>query len=172
MSKKDDHTNESHTEVHVETSSEQTTGNVDERIDELTSDLKRVQAEFVNFRRRAEEEKGELMNFATSRIAREFLAIRDNFDSELKHRPADLNADWAASIDSIRHQFDKTMANLGVERFESVGQEFDPHQHEAITHEGDGHTVTEELQAGYKLGKTILRPAMVKVGDKPGHEEK
>ncbi|MBW4061766.1 nucleotide exchange factor GrpE [Candidatus Saccharibacteria bacterium] len=177
MAKKDDtssqdveQTQESTTEVHVETSSEQHVDGgevVDERIDELTGDLKRVQAEFVNFRRRADEEKTEMMRYATGRIAREFLTVRDSFDAELKHRPAGVDAKWAASIDSIRAQFDKTMTTLGVERFESTGHAFDPHRHEAIAMEegtGDHEVVTEELQPGYSLGEQVLRHAIVKVG--------
>jgi len=167
MSKSDHHSkHESHTEVHIEAESmQEVTGGTDAQLEELTGDLKRVQAEFVNFKRRAEAERADIMTFATARVARQFLTVRDSFDHELSHRPADVDEAWAASIDSIRAQFDKVLKDLGVERFESVGQEFDPHRHEAVAHEGSGHTVTEELQPGYALGDTILRPAMVKVGD-------
>jgi molecular chaperone GrpE len=160
-------TNESHTEVNVETHSEQTatSGDVsDDRVDELTADLQRVQAEFQNYKRRSDSEKSEVFDFAKAKVVREFLATRDSFDQELAHRPADVDPKWAASIDAIRAQFDKSLAVLGVERFESVGQPFDPHLHEAISMDGGDEVVTEELQAGYKLGDTILRHAMVKVG--------
>ena len=164
----------SHTEVNVETHSESTaaggsvgTGDQQARIDELTADLQRVQAEFINFRRRAEQERSEIMAFATSRVIRELLVVRDSFDQELAHRPAKMDAAWAASIDSIRAQFDKSLKSLGVERFDSVGHAFDPHRHEAITMEdGDGahEVVVDELQPGYAMGETVLRHAMVKVG--------
>ena len=139
----------------------------DERLEELTQDLQRVQADFVNYKRRAEAEKAELLDFAKSRVVREFLAVRDNFDRELANRPASVDAEWAKSIDSIRAGFDTVLKSLGVERFASVGEAFDPHLHEAIAvDEGDGtrEVVTDELQAGYKLGDQILRHAMVKVG--------
>jgi molecular chaperone GrpE len=139
----------------------------DDKLAELTADLQRVQAEFVNYKRRAEGEKAEFMNFAKNRIVREFLAVRDSFDNELAHRPADINAEWAKSIDSIRQQFDQVLKGLNVEKFESMGHEFDPHLHDAVTmEEGEGthEVVTEELQPGYKSGETILRHAMVKVG--------
>ena len=161
---------QSSTEVHVETSSEQTARGgaaVNEHLEELTADLKRVQAEFVNFKRRAEAERAEIMEFAKSRVVREFLSVRDSFDQETAHRPKAIDESWAGSIDSIRTQFDKAMKNLGVERFDSVGRAFDPHRHEAIVMEnGEGahEVVTEELQAGYAQGETILRHAMVKVG--------
>lgn len=138
-----------------------------EEIDTLTGDLKRVQADFVNFKRRAEDEKAELLDFAKARIVREFLGVRDTFDREQANRPDGVDAKWAESIDAIRKQFDGAMNKLGVERFESVGHAFDPHRHEALAMEdgeGEHEVVTEELQPGYALGKTILRPAMVKVG--------
>ena len=134
---------------------------------ELTNDLKRVQAEFLNFKRRAEEEKTELLDFAKNRVVREFLAVRDNFDRELANRPKDIDLKWAESIDAIRKQFDSVLTGLGVERFKSEGTAFDPHLHEAIQMDDSGGThevVTEELQPGYKLGNKILRHAIVKVG--------
>ena len=167
--------NQSTTEVHVETHSEQTatSGNVASstsdntaasQISELTADLQRLQAEFVNYKRRAESERADSADFAKARVVREFLAVRDSFDQELAHRPGSVDAAWAASIDAIRAQFDKVLSNLGIERFESVGQPFDPHLHEAVATDGAGDTVTKELQAGYKRGATVLRHAIVEVG--------
>src|ERR1700756_3413653 len=92
------------------------TAELQAQIEELTNDLKRVQAEFVNFKRRAEDEKSELLDFAKSRVVREFLSVRDTFDQEAAHRPKDVDAKWAASIDAIRNQFDAVLKNLGVER--------------------------------------------------------
>jgi molecular chaperone GrpE len=135
-----------------------------ERAAELTRDLQRLQAEFANYKRRTDGEKSEVAAFVTARVVREFLATRDSFDQEKAHRPKDIDPKWAASIDAVRAQFDKSLSNLGVERFESVGHPFDPHLHEAISMEGGDEVVTEELQAGYKMGDTILRHAMVKVG--------
>lgn len=181
MSKKHDHDeemdasnevhevhNEQHTEVHVEASSEQhVSGGSEDQTAELMADLQRVQAEFMNYKRRAEQERAELANAAKARVVRDFLTVRDSFDQELAHRPEDINQEWAASIDSIRSQFDTVLKNLGVERFKSAGRAFDPHRHDAIMMEdGDGEheVVTEELQPGYLMGETVLRHAMVKVG--------
>jgi molecular chaperone GrpE len=151
---------ESHAESHVSSSGAAPAG----QLAELTADLQRLQAEFINYKRRAEAEKADTINFAKARIVREFLTVRDSFDQELAHRPAAIDPAWAQSIDSIRQQFDQVLKTLGVERFESQGHTFDPHLHEAIATDGDGDTVTAELQPGYKLGDTILRPALVKVG--------
>jgi molecular chaperone GrpE len=172
MSKKHDEQHEQdgtevHVESHVETHVEAGSDGSDPRIEELTDDLKRVQAEFVNYRRRAEAEKADVLDFAKSRVVREFLKVRDSFDQEQAHRPAEADPNWAKSIDAIRTQFDQVLASLGVERFESKGQPFDPHRHEALAMEdgeGEHEVVVEELQPGYMLGDTVLRHAMVKVG--------
>jgi molecular chaperone GrpE len=156
----------SHTEVHVENHSEQTLSSGDQSA-ELTADLQRVQAEFQNYKRRVEGEKAEVLDFAKNRVVREFLAVRDSFDQEAMHRPKSVDPKWADSINSIRLQFDQVLKSLGVERFESKGHPFDPHIHEAVSMEdgeGDHEIVVEELQAGYRLGDHILRPAIVKVG--------
>lgn len=168
---KRDHAQQNDTEIHVETRSEQTiasgcVSNDDSRVDGLTADLQRLQAEFLNYKRRAEAEKAELFNFAKNRVTAEFLAVRDNFDRELAHRPETIDPAWATSIDTIRNQFDQVLKGQGVERFDSVGQLFDPNLHEAIARDGDGDIVTEEFQPGYRLGDTVLRHAMVKVGRK------
>jgi molecular chaperone GrpE len=168
---------QSQTEIHVETHSEQhvssgssATDDQSQTVADLTADLQRIQAEFVNYKRRAEAERADVINFAKSRVVREFLTVRDTFDQEQAHRPKEADPTWAASIDAIRAQFDAVLKNLGVERFESVGQPFDPHLHEAVASDGDGSTVAEELQAGYRLGDTVLRHAMVKVGDAPNEQ--
>ncbi len=169
MAKKD-HQPQSHTEVHVETHAQahaSASAPADDRVEELTQDLQRVQAEFINYKRRAEEEKRAGLDYAKVKIIREFLTVRDTFDQEATHRPADTDPKWAASIDAIRAQFDAVLKNLGVERFDSLGHAFDPYLHNAVVMEdGDGQheVVVEELQPGYRLGELVLRHAMVKVG--------
>jgi molecular chaperone GrpE len=167
MAKKDDSQNEIHVETHSESHVSSGSHDQSDRIAELTADLQRIQADFVNFRRRADAEKADVFELAKTRIVRDFLAVRDSFDQELAHRPATVDAAWASSIDSIRTQFDQVLKSLGVERFDSKGQRFDPHRHEAIAMEdGDGpdEVVSEEMQPGYMRGDHILRHAIVKVG--------
>ena len=140
---------------------------LDTRVDELTNDLKRVQAEFVNFRRRADAERGDMMDFAKGQVVRELLTVRDNLDRAMAHKPADLHDHaWAKSFDAIVSDFDAALKRLGVAKFDSLGQEFDPHRHEAVATDGDGSTVIEELQPGYLQGETVLRHAIVRVGSK------
>jgi molecular chaperone GrpE len=74
--------------------------------------------------------------------------------------------EWVDGVQKIIVQFEKTLADLGVERIKTVGEPFDPHYHEAVSMEegeGEHEVVSEELQSGYRLGDTVIRPAMVRV---------
>lgn len=133
----------------------------------LTEALQRERADATNLRRRHQEELQGLKTFATSQVVQELLPVIDNFERALKHVPADLQGnDYIKGVQGIVKQFEATLGELGVTRIKTVGEPFDPKLHEAISMEaGDGttETVSEEVQAGYTLGDTVLRHAMVKV---------
>lgn len=77
--------------------------------------------------------------------------------------------DYIKGVQGVVKQFEDTMVKIGVERIKTVGEHFNPELHEAISMEegeGDTEVVTEELQAGYKVGDEIIRHAMVKVGSR------
>jgi molecular chaperone GrpE len=135
---------------------------------QLTADLQRLQAEFMNFRRRSEESRAEILDLARQDVVLHLLPLLDNIDRALAHRPDELkNHPWASGVEQIAKQAAESLKELGVERIKSVGQPFDPHLHEAISLEGGGgphEVVTAELQPGYKLGDKVIRHAMVKVG--------
>ncbi len=100
-------------------------------------------------------------------VVKDLLPIIDNFERALKHVPKDLEGnEYVKGIEGIVRQFEKTLANIGVERIKTVGEPFDPHLHEAVSmEEGDGkqEVVSEELQSGYRLGDDVIRHAMVRV---------
>ena len=102
-----------------------------------------------------------------SNVVRELLPVIDNFERALKHVPADLvDNDYIKGIQGVVKQFEKTLADMGVERIKTVGEPFDPTYHEAVSmEEGEGshEVVSEELQAGYKVGDDVIRHAMVRV---------
>lgn len=140
------------------------------RIDELTADLQRIQADFVNFRRRSDDERGEFLALAKQDIIIQLLPLLDNIGRAMDHIPDDLadNA-WAQGVAQVAKQADETFKSLGITRIETVGQPFDPNLHEAIGYEegeGEHEVVVEELQAGYKAGDRVIRHAIVKVGKK------
>jgi molecular chaperone GrpE len=138
-----------------------------QQIEELTVAVQRERADAVNMRRRHEEQVANLKNTIKANVVRELLPVIDSFERALKHTPDDLiHNEYVKGVQAIVKQFEKTLADLGVEKIKTVGEVFDPRWHEAvIMEEGDGtqEIISEELQAGYRLGDEVIRHAMVKV---------
>lgn len=136
-------------------------------ITNLTAALQHERADALNLRRRHDEEIVGLRGRVKADVVCELLPAVDNFERALKHVPKDLEGhDFVKGVQATVKQFEKTLADMGVERIKTVGEHFDPHLHEAVgIEEGNGEheIVSEELQAGYKLGDQIIRHAMVKV---------
>lgn len=136
------------------------------KIQELTDALQRERADAENIRRRHAEQVASLRDAVKASVVRDLLPVVDNFERSLKHVPKDLeDHDYIKGIQGVVRQFEKTLADMGVERIKTVGEPFDPHHHEAVSaEEGDGEeVVSEELQSGYKLGQEVIRHAMVRV---------
>lgn len=138
-----------------------------QQVAELTEAVQRERADAMNLRRRHDEQVGGLKDMVKANVIRDLLPVIDNFERALKHVPAELvDNDYVKGVQGIVKQFEKTLADLGVERIATVGAPFDPRYHEAVSmEEGDGaeEIVSEELQAGYKLGGEVVRHAMVRV---------
>lgn len=136
------------------------------KIQELTDALQRERADAMNLRRRHEAETAQLRKQIKATVVKDLLPIIDNFERALKHVPADLvDNDYVKGVQGVVKQFEKTLADIGVERIKTVGEPFNPELHEAVSaEEGDGpEVVSEELQAGYKIGDDVIRHAMVRV---------
>lgn len=144
------------------------TGRVELSLQELTEDLKRVQADFVNYKRRQDEERPGLMDFAKQNVVEQILPVFDNIDRALAHLPKELeNNDWAKGVKQVAKQSEDTLKELGVQKIKAKGEVFNPELHEAIGFEegeGEHEIVVEELRPGYKIGGTVIRPSIVKVG--------
>lgn len=138
-----------------------------QQVADLTEALQRERADAVNLRRRHDEQVASLKNVVKATVIRELLPVIDNFERALKHVPADLeNNDYVKGVQGVVKQFEKTLADMGVERIKAIGEPFDPRYHEAVQMEdgdGDQEVVSEELQAGYRIGNDVIRHAMVKV---------
>ena len=137
------------------------------QIAELTEALQRERADATNLRRRHEEQIASLRSSVKAHVIKDLLPVIDNFERALKHVPQDLEGhDFIKGVQGIIKQFEKTLGDMGVERIKTVGEPFNPHYHEAISmEEGEGaqEVVSEELQAGYKIGDNVIRHAMVRV---------
>jgi molecular chaperone GrpE len=134
---------------------------------QLTEALQRERADATNLRRRHDEQVASLKSVVKASVVRDLLPVVDNFERALKHVPKNLESnDYVKGVQGVVKQFEKTLGDIGVERIKTVGEAFDPHYHEAVSMEdGDGatETVSEELQAGYKIGEEVIRHAMVRV---------
>ena len=129
--------------------------------------LARTAAEFDNYKKRTEREKSGVAEFAKAGIIKQLLPILDNID---RAAAADKDsADYIKGIELIVKQFEALGSNLGIVEVASVGDSFDPNFHEAVMHIEDDslgeNVIAEVLQKGYKLGDTVIRPAMVKVAN-------
>jgi molecular chaperone GrpE len=140
---------------------------LEQQVAELTDALQRERADVINVRRRHEEQIVGLKNMIKSGVIRDLLPVIDNFERSLKHVPKDLEgSDFVKGVQGVVKQFEKTLADIGVQRIKTVGEVFDPRLHEAVSMEdGDGtvEVVCDELQAGYTLGEEVIRHAMVRV---------
>ncbi len=141
----------------------------EQQIAELTADVKRVQAEFINFKTRTENEKLHLGEFAKVQVVKDLLPVIDDLERALNHLPKELTDNkWAQGVIKVHGRLIKQLEKLGITKFEALNQPFDPELHEAVAMEGDGEhlVVSEVLQNGYRLGNTIIRHAVVKVTQK------
>lgn len=140
--------------------------NLEKDLEVLREDLLRAQADLVNYRNRVEREKSELMEFSKVMIIRQLLPLFDNLERALSNVPPELDKnDWATGVKGVAKQLSKSLNDIGIKKLETIGEVFDPNIHEAVSAEGDGEieVISEELQAGYKSGDEIIRPAMVRV---------
>lgn len=138
------------------------------RADRNLANWQRAQADFSNFKKRAEQERAELVSFANASLIGRLLPILDDFERALGAVPEELRStSWIEGIKLIDRKLRSILEQEGVAAIEALGREFDPHLHEAVLREdGEGNVdvVVEELQKGYKLRDRVLRPTMVKVG--------
>jgi molecular chaperone GrpE len=136
--------------------------------DEYLAALQRERAEFSNFRRRTSEEREQWLGLASESLIRKVLAIADDFDRAIEAMPPELaDNPWAQGVAAIDRKLRQLLESEGVRPLESVGQPFDPREHEAISNVQDtgrpAGEVVAEIQRGYKLRDRVLRPALVAV---------
>ncbi|MBP9738922.1 nucleotide exchange factor GrpE [Candidatus Saccharibacteria bacterium] len=135
-------------------------------IAELTADVQRVQAEFINYKARVEVEKAMLSQYSKAQVIKDLLPVIDDLERALNHLPEDLTEHkWAQGVQKIHSRLQQQLEKLGITKIEALNQPFDPELHEAVQVEGDGDTqvVTEIIQNGYSLGGQVIRHAIVKV---------
>jgi molecular chaperone GrpE len=129
----------------------------------LTADLQRLQAEYVNYKRRVDRDRELVKQNATFTVLSAMLPVLDDIDRAREH--GELEGGFKAVADSL----ERIVATAGLDKFGKPGDEFDPNLHEALMH---GHspdvsttTCQNIVQAGYRIGDRVVRPARVTVVD-------
>jgi molecular chaperone GrpE len=136
-------------------------------LEEYKRALLQVRADFENYKRRTARHFEEIGEFAKSELLKKILPIVDDFEKALSFE----NNPYAEGMQMIYRQLVDFLKKEGVEKMETVGKEFDPNLHEAVSwvesEDKDG-IIVEEMQAGYTYKGKLLRPARVKVARKGG----
>lgn len=126
----------------------------------------RQQAEFQNFRRRTQKEKEELGNVIKQDVLKALLPIIDNFGRALAAETVDAES-LQKGVEMVHSQLMQTLQDKGLKAIETEGQKFDPAFHQAVMRvqnpDLEDDTIAAELQRGYMVGDTVIRPSMVQV---------
>lgn len=147
---------------------------------EATDTAARRQADFENYRKRVERDRGETHNRIVADVARKLLPVLDNLtralDAErtIEAQESKEFRHFLHGVELINKQLNDVLESLGIQPIASVGERFDPHVHEAVvtepSDEYEPDTVSEEITRGYRIGDRLLRPAMVKVASRRSDE--
>jgi molecular chaperone GrpE len=134
---------------------------VEKELAERTADLQRLQAEYVNYKRRVDRDREGVRDTATANVLTALLPVLDDIGRARDHD--ELHGGFKAVAESL----ERTVNGLGLKPFGAEGDEFDPKIHEALMHsysdDVDRPTCKAILQVGYQLGERIVRPARVAV---------
>jgi molecular chaperone GrpE len=134
-------------------------------VEERTRDLQRVQAEYANYRKRAERDRLAAADLGVGRVLAELVPVLDDIDRAASH------GDLTGGLKAVADHLDTVLTKVGLERFGEVGEPFNPAVHEAVMHaesdEVTQPTCTSVLRPGYRYRERLLRPAMVGVTEPP-----
>ena len=137
-----------------------------EKAEKYLANWQRCQADFVNYKQRAEQEKKEIIDFANSALISNLLPIMDDLERAFASVPAELDeSSWTEGIKLIYNKLKATLEAQGLTEIKAKGELFDTHLHEAVMQqEGEDGIVIEETQKGYKFKEKVIRPSLVIVG--------
>lgn len=141
---------------------------LEQKLEETTNRVLRMQADYDNFRRRTQKEKESAAKYRSQILAEKLIPALDNFERGMMiDAQSEETKSLLQGMEIVYRQFKEALAEEGIEPIESVGQPFDPHRHQAImqteSDEFESNVVVEEMQKGYMLKDRVIRPAMVKV---------
>ena len=131
----------------------------------------RSKADFINFKKRSEESKKDLLQYASEKIIIEIIPTLDNFEQAMKNKDVweSVDENWRKGIEMIHQQLIDVLKNNGVTEIESLEQKFDPKIHESleiieVDSEKDSDKILEVVLKGYRIGDKVIRHPNVRVG--------
>ncbi|WP_226673181.1 nucleotide exchange factor GrpE [Rossellomorea aquimaris] len=141
---------------------------LEEKLNESENRYLRLRADFDNFRRRVNVENEAKEKYRAQGLITELLPALDNFERALNiEADNEQTKQLLQGMEMVHRSLVEALKKEGVEPIEAVGQEFDPHLHQAVMQvedeNFDSNVVVEEFQKGYKLKDRVIRPSMVKV---------
>jgi len=142
------------------------------KADKYLANWQRAQADYINFKKRSEQEKEEVKQFGNAMLIVSLLPVLDDLERALASVSAKMaGLTWVDGVRLIYHKLRTILEAQGLSEIKAVGQPFDPKLHEAVLRApGEEGIIIEELQKGYKLKERVVRPSMVVVGQ--GKEQK
>ena len=138
-----------------------------QELEETTDRLKRIMAEFENYKKRSGKEREMLYNSLLADIVSSFLPVIDNLEKAAEAKTDDEN--YKQGLELVLKQFKDVLTKFGVEEIKTVGETFDPEVHEAVSSVQDEtkgeKEIVQEFRKGYKVGTKVIRHSMVIVAN-------
>jgi molecular chaperone GrpE len=145
---------------------------IEQKADEYLRLAQRTQADFINYRRRVDEERSQQARDANVAFIQRLLPILDDFERAFANAsPEDLESSWSKGVQLVERNLRGLLAAEDVQRIPAEGAEFDPREHEAVGSQPsadvpEGH-VLHVVRQGYRKGDRVIRPAQVIVASRP-----
>jgi molecular chaperone GrpE len=145
---------------------------IEQKADEYLRLAQRTQADFINYRRRMEEERAQQARDANVAYIQRLLPVLDDFERAMANAtPADLQSNWGKGVQLVERNLRSVLAAEDVQRIMAEGAEFDPREHEGVGRQPssevpEGH-VLHVVRPGYRKGDRVIRPAQVIVSSGP-----
>jgi molecular chaperone GrpE len=141
---------------------------------EYLAGWQRAQADFINYKRRCEQEKEDTIKYGNAEFIIKILPVLDDFEMAFSHIPSgEHKAGWLKGMQALERKLKTFLEGEGLTEIKALGEPFDPNFHEAVMQtEGDEGIVIKEFQKGYKLNDRVIRHSKVVVGNGQHESEK